>query len=251
MNSNKNKVVVISGCSASGKNHLTKLIENEVESSLIVSTTTRAIREYDNEIDGVHYHFVTEEQFKKDIRNDAFVEFEDVFGNYYGTKRSEFLSAFESGKMPIAIVDPAGNANLCNELHKMGIDTLSVFVDCPRNTLMHRLIDRLIEAHDTGNEKAVKDAIKRLNSSFGEEKSWKTSVNYDFKAYGNAKNTVERLQLHKICESPGNKDKKLYTHIDVQKSVPSWVKNLDSNKIDKDSLKKIQQNIWCKPLLDP
>lgn len=249
MSFNKNKVVVISGSSGSGKNFLTKQLFKEIDSTLIVSSTTRPIRDYDGEVDGLDYHFVSREEFEKDVSNNAFVEYEDVFGNYYGTKKSEFFNAFNSGKMPIAIVDPAGNANLCNKLHEMGFDTFSVFVDCPRNHLTHRLLDRLISAQENGNEKAIKDAIKRLNSSFTEERTWKNSVNYDFIAYGLAKETVLKIQINRICTAEGSKENKDFNAINIDKKAPKWVLELDYKNISIEELKDIQNSLWSTPLL--
>ena len=80
----KNIMVILSSPSGVGKTTLTKKIQQKYHSFKIsVSHTTRSPRS--NEVDGVDYHFVSEEEFKKLIEQNKFYEYAKIFENYYGT----------------------------------------------------------------------------------------------------------------------------------------------------------------------
>ncbi len=83
----KKSVFVITGPSGVGKSAIIKgLFENNIGISFSVSATTRKPRE--NEVDGVNYHFLSKEDFLAKVDNNEFVEYTEVFGNYYGTLES-------------------------------------------------------------------------------------------------------------------------------------------------------------------
>lgn len=82
---NKNLLVVFSGPSGVGKGTVVKTLLQKANYSLSVSCTTRAPRE--NETNGVDYFFITKEKFLKDIENHGFLEFNEHFGNFYGTPK--------------------------------------------------------------------------------------------------------------------------------------------------------------------
>ena len=80
----ENIMVILSSPSGVGKTTLTKKIQQKYQSFKIsVSHTTRSPRS--NEIDGVDYYFVSEDKFKKLIKNNEFYEYAKIFENYYGT----------------------------------------------------------------------------------------------------------------------------------------------------------------------
>ena len=92
----KNIMVILSSPSGVGKTTLTKKIQQKYHSFKIsVSHTTRSPRS--NEVDGVDYHFVSEEEFKKLIEQNKFYEYAKIFENYYGTLKK--LSMKLSSKM--------------------------------------------------------------------------------------------------------------------------------------------------------
>lgn len=104
-----------------------------------VSATNRQPRE--GEVNGVNYHFLTDEQFKDAIAGDAFVEFEEVYpGRYYGTLKSEVSRRCDEGHNVILDIDVKGGVNV----KKMyGDKALSIFIQPPSvETLRQRLIGR-------------------------------------------------------------------------------------------------------------
>lgn len=91
------KPLVFCGPSGVGKStYISRLFEKYPEKfAFSVSCTTRAPRS--GEVDGVHYHFKTHEEFERDIAEDAFIEYARVHTNYYGTLKSELTRIAEKG----------------------------------------------------------------------------------------------------------------------------------------------------------
>jgi len=139
---NNGVVLVLSGPSGAGKSSLINKISDDIgDYYFSISTTTRPIRE--GEEDGVHYHFVTQEEFKKDIDEDNFLEYAVVHGNYYGTSLKPVRKALAEGKLVIFDIDVQGNTAVNNRL---GDITTSVFITPPslselKRRLEHRATD--------------------------------------------------------------------------------------------------------------
>lgn len=122
MNS-KGKLFVVSAPSGAGKTSLVKaLLETSPDLGVAVSHTTRARRS--SEIDGVNYHFVSEEGFKALIKEQAFIEFAEVFGNFYGTSKSEIEKQLSLGKHLILEIDWQGAKQIRDKLP----DCLCIFI---------------------------------------------------------------------------------------------------------------------------
>ncbi|HYV35798.1 MAG TPA: guanylate kinase [Gemmataceae bacterium] len=103
---------ILSGPSGSGKSTLLRrlLAEPEPPLRLSVSATTRQPR--NKEQDGVHYHFWTRERFEGAVKADAFLEWADVFGNFYGTLRSEVEPFRQQGIGVFLDIDVQGAAQV-------------------------------------------------------------------------------------------------------------------------------------------
>jgi guanylate kinase len=138
-------VLVLSGPSGAGKSSLINKISNEIgEYYFSISTTTRPMREGEEE--GVHYHFVDEEEFKKDIEEDNFLEHALVHGNYYGTSLKPVRQALSEGKLVIFDIDVQGNMAIKNRL---GDITTSVFITPPSlSELKKRLMNRSTDSQE-------------------------------------------------------------------------------------------------------
>ena len=145
-------VLVLSGPSGAGKSSLIAKIENHIgDYYFSISTTTRPIR--DGEEDGVHYHFVTKEEFKKDIEADNFLEYATVHGNYYGTSLKPVRKALSQGKLVIFDIDVQGNTAVNNRL---GDITTSVFITPP--TLSE--LKKRLEKRSTDDQEVIDNRIK-------------------------------------------------------------------------------------------
>lgn len=134
----KGMLLVISGPSGTGKGTLIKLLmEQDPTLVFSVSATTRAPRE--GEIDGVHYHFVSDEQYDQLVAEDAFVEYANVHGKRYGTLRSEVYGRLEKGENVVLDIDVQGALNvIANEKEKVSIFLLPPSL----KELRRRLTDR-------------------------------------------------------------------------------------------------------------
>ena len=135
-----NKLIVISAPSGAGKTSIVKyLLKNMDALSFSVSACSRDKRE--NETDGKDYHFLGVEDFKKKIKEDAFLEWEEVYGNqYYGTLKSELQRVWNEGKVVIFDVDVAGGLNIKKQYTQ---ECLSIFIMPPSvDVLRERLSGR-------------------------------------------------------------------------------------------------------------
>ncbi|MEZ4804695.1 MAG: guanylate kinase [Bacteroidia bacterium] len=138
-----NKVIIFSAPSGSGKttvvNHLLSIIP---ELGFSVSATTRKPRA--NETNGKEYYFLETEDFKQKIKDNAFLEHEEVYnGILYGTLNSEVERLWAEGKTVIFDVDVVGGVHI---KEKFGDNALSIFLRPPSiEILMDRLRKRSTE----------------------------------------------------------------------------------------------------------
>lgn len=138
-------VLVLSGPSGAGKSSLINKISDAIgDYYFSISTTTRPMREGEEE--GVHYHFVSEDEFKQDIKDDNFLEYAIVHGNYYGTSLKPVKKALSEGKLVIFDIDVQGNMAVQNRL---GDITTSVFITPPSlSELERRLVSRSTDSQE-------------------------------------------------------------------------------------------------------
>ena len=152
----KGMLLVISGPSGAGKGTLVaKLLEKDPTFCFSVSVTTRGRRE--NEIEDVHYHFISDEEYDKLLAEDAFIEHASVHGHRYGTLKSEVYNRMERGQNVLLDIDPQG----AREVMRKEKDCVSVFILPPS---YHDLKVRL-QSRNTENEEEIQ---RRLNNARGE-----------------------------------------------------------------------------------
>ena len=134
----KGRLAVISGFSGAGKGTLVKrLLElYPDEYVLSISKTTRRPRE--GERDGIHYFFVTREQFEKDIEAERFIEHAEFNGNYYGTPLEWVRDRLEAGQNVILEIEVQGALQVKDRFP----DAVLVFVTPPS---MEELVRRLLK----------------------------------------------------------------------------------------------------------
>ena len=129
---------IIAAPSGCGKTSLVKaLLESLSNLSVSVSHTTRKPRKA--EIDGKNYHFVSKERFGEMISNNDFVEFAEVFGNMYGTARSNIKEKLDANIDIILEIDWQG----ARQVRENMPNSISIFILPPsKNVLLQRLTDR-------------------------------------------------------------------------------------------------------------
>lgn len=162
-----NKAIIFTGPSGGGKTTLSQHTLDEfpnVERS--ISVTTRAPRK--GEVDGVDYHYIDVETFKRHIENGDFVEWEQVYeGLYYGTLKSEVERIWKSGKVVLFVVDVIG-ANSLKEYFKE--KALKIFVKAPSmEVLENRLLARGSESIESVTKRLSKASRELEHEIFSEE----------------------------------------------------------------------------------
>lgn len=137
---------IISAPSGAGKSSLIKayLTQSNPHPAIVsVSHTTRAPRPGEN--DGEHYHFVEKHQFEDLIKQNAFVEYATVFGNYYGTSKATINESLTRGINVFLDIDWQG----ARQVREIMPDAKSIFILPPSITeLEKRLFKRGQDSHD-------------------------------------------------------------------------------------------------------
>lgn len=148
----KGQILIVSGPSGSGKSTLlSRLLKEENDLYFSISSTTRAPRQ--GETDGVNYYFTSEDEFKKGIDADEFLEWACVHGNYYGTSLKPVLKALEEGKIAIFDIDVQG-FNIAKS--KFAKNITSVFITtASKNELKSRLQNRGTDSAETIEKRLI------------------------------------------------------------------------------------------------
>ena len=129
---------IIAAPSGCGKTSLVKaLLENSKNLAVSVSHTTRKPRK--GEIDGENYHFVSNETFEQMISNNDFLEYAEVFGNMYGTAKTNIYEKLDSNINTILEIDWQG----ARQVRQNMPEVISIFILPPsKNVLLERLTTR-------------------------------------------------------------------------------------------------------------
>ncbi len=155
MNIKKGKLIVFSAPSGSGKTTIVKrlLKNNSLKLKFSISACSRTKRL--NEINGKDYYFISKDDFKTKIKNNDFVEWEEVYKNqFYGTLKNEVENIRNNGSNVVFDIDVAGGIKIKN-IYKNA--TLSVFIMPPS---IEELENRL-RLRSTENEKQLKKRLSK------------------------------------------------------------------------------------------
>jgi guanylate kinase len=164
----KGKLIVFSAPSGSGKTtivkHLLSLEELNLEFS--ISATSRAKR--GDEQEGKDYYFLSADEFKKNIKADTFLEWEEVYrDNFYGTLKSEVERIWAQGKHVIFDIDVSGGLRI---KRKFPEETLAIFVKPPSiDELKIRLKKRQTETEDKINMRVAKASAELATAPLFDE----------------------------------------------------------------------------------
>ncbi len=131
----RGNLFIVSGPSGAGKGTLVKELASTVDDVWVsVSATTRAPRP--GEVEGVHYHFVTDEEFDELVAAGGLLEWAEVHGNRYGTPRADVEEHVAEGKQVLLEIDPQGAFQVRDERP----DSVLIFILPPsREELSRRL----------------------------------------------------------------------------------------------------------------
>jgi len=132
-------MIILSSPSGAGKTTLTNMLSNEDNFEISISHTTRQPRP--NEIPDKDYFFVNEDEFKRLINNEEFLEYAKVFNNLYGTTRSPVINKLNQGKNVLFDIDWQGADQIKNK--KLDYKLITFFILPPsKNVLYARLSTR-------------------------------------------------------------------------------------------------------------
>ena len=208
MSSSKDGIMVIlSSPSGSGKTTLVKEISSKNNYSISISHTTRTPRT--NEVNGKEYFFVGEEEFKKLINNNEFLEYAKVFNNYYGSSKKPVLDNLKKGKNIIFDIDWQGTEQIKQK--KLNYQLITFFILPPSK---EELFDRLSN-RDLKDKLIVEQRMKQFDKDV---LHWK---NYDFVVVNDDLETCYN-QIIDLIEKKLNKTKSNYD----QNLIEDHIKNL-------------------------
>lgn len=158
-------LIALSGPSGSGKGTIVRsLLDKRSDTVLSVSATTRAPRV--GEVDGVHYHFIDRDVFLRMIEDNAFLEYAEYNGNFYGTPKAPVEAELSAGHNVLLEIEVQGAEKVMDS----GADLVSVFITIPS---MQEL-ERRLRGRDTETEETI---LSRLAIA---ERELKRAFRYDY-----------------------------------------------------------------------
>jgi guanylate kinase len=153
------KLIVFSAPSGSGKTTIVRHLLSQEDLNLEFSISAASRDARGEEVSGKDYYFMSTKEFKQHIKNDDFLEWEEVYrDNFYGTLKSEVDRIWAKGKNVIFDIDVAGGLRIKSKFPE---ETLAVFVKPPSiDELKIRLKKRSTESEDKINMRIAKASVE-------------------------------------------------------------------------------------------
>lgn len=182
----KGRLIVVSAPSGSGKTTIVKAVLAAFPEMLFsVSATTRPMR--DGEVDGKDYFFLTREEFERRIKTGQLLEWEEIYGDLYGTLKSEVDRALSAGKAMAFDVDVKGALAIKRQYPH---DAILIFISPPSlEVLRSRLLNRRTE-----DEETLKRRLDRVSMEL------KTASQFDYRVVNDDLQTAV-AEVNKIVAS--------------------------------------------------
>ena len=154
MKNNKAKLIIFTGPSGVGKGTILTDFFKKVDNKIVysISNTTRSPR--DGEINGMHYFFISKEEFEKMIEENQFLEYACYSGNYYGTNKNFVEQKIKEGKSVLLEIELQGALQVMEKCPK----AVTIFITPPT----FEELERRLRGRHTESEEAIQ---KRLESS--------------------------------------------------------------------------------------
>ena len=153
--SNDGIMVILSSPSGAGKTTLVNLLAKDNNFEISISHTTRKPRP--NEFSGKDYYFVSDQEFKRLIKNDEFLEYAKVFNNYYGTTRTPVIDRLNKGKNVLFDIDWQGADQIKNK--NLDFKLITFFILPPSKQILYeRLSNR-----DMKDKLIVEERMKQFD----------------------------------------------------------------------------------------
>ena len=205
---NKGVMVILSSASGAGKTTLVKLLSEENKYKISISHTTRKPRL--NEKNGIDYFFVEKKKFKEMINNDEFLEYAEVFNNYYGTTKKNVFLNLDKGINMVFDIDWQGTEKIVSK--QLNYKLISFFILPPsRDELLNRLSNR-----DMKDKLIVEERMKQFDKDI---LHWR---DYDYVVVNdNLKNCYKKIIS--FIDSEINNKKNEYDKGEIEKLVKSLI----------------------------
>ena len=205
---NKGVMVILSSPSGAGKTTLVKLLSEEDKYKISISHTTRKPRL--NEKNGIDYFFVEKKKFKEMINNNEFLEYAEVFNNYYGTTNKNVFLNLDKGINMVFDIDWQGTEKIVSK--QLNYKLISFFILPPsRNELLKRLSNR-----DMKDKLIVEERMKQFDKDI---LHWR---DYDYVVVNdNLKNCYKKI-ISFIDSEINNKENE-YDKDEIEKLVKSLI----------------------------
>lgn len=169
------KLYVVSGPSGAGKSTVCKEVRKILGINLSISATSRNPRE--GEKNGVEYYFLTVKEFEEKIKNNEFLEYAKVHGNYYGTLKSEVEKRLQNGEKIILEIDVQGGIQIKEKFP----DAQLIFFKTPTE----EDLEKRLRGRQTDSEETIALRLKNSLEELEYEKK------YDF--------TVINIEIEQAC----------------------------------------------------
>ncbi|WP_447970775.1 guanylate kinase [Nitrospira sp. M1] len=191
-------LLILSGSSGVGKSTLCKhIIASIPDVQLSVSYTTRSIR--GGETHGVEYWFIDQEEFRRMIAQEAFLEWAEVYGNLYGTPRQELLTQIDKGIDVILDIDVQGARNVMKNMP----DAVSVFLMPPSL----EVLKARLESRGTDDSDVVEHRFQKAQAEIA------NYVEYDYTIQnGCLEQAIKEFESIIVAE-----------HVRTKRLDPAWV----------------------------
>lgn len=183
----KSRLFIIAGPSGVGKGTIIKeLLNSNPNLCLSISSTTRKPRI--NETNGINYFFLTEEEFKQNIKNNNFLEWAIYNNNYYGTSITQVKNAIENNKSIILEIEIQGAIQIMKKCE----DAVSIFILPPS----YDELEKRLRGRNTEDEQTIQNRLKITQNELEIGKKFKYSIIND--TIDNAVNQIQKI-IDKEC----------------------------------------------------
>ena len=170
----KKLIIVISSPSGAGKSSICKqLLNDDPQLSISISDTTRPPR--DNETNGTDYNFIEKNEFERRIKNNEYIEYANVFGNYYGSLHKDVQKSLDNGFDVLFDIDWQGSIQLKASSQP---NLLTIFITPPSKEIVYeRLKSRAEKSGD--NEQAIQYRMKMYETEMSHQNEYDYIVEND------------------------------------------------------------------------
>ena len=167
-------IIVISSPSGAGKSSICKqLLEDDPQLNISISDTTRYPR--DNEINGRDYNFIGKDEFESRIKNNEYIEYASVFGNYYGSLQKDVQKSLDNGFDVLFDIDWQGSLQLKASNQP---NLLTIFIIPPSKEIIYERLK--LRAEKSGdNEKDIQYRMEMYETEMSHKNEYEHIVEND------------------------------------------------------------------------